>query len=71
MGLSYVKSILRLKIRNWFKEYIKDEVPKALVSIYGQDSPLQENFEYKGGFNNLYFLSKLKEDADFITTLGT
>ena len=62
--------------RNEVKYFIKDEIPKAAICVYGFDTPLSEKEDFRRSYNDLYFVSQLKvissnqSDSEFITKIG-
>lgn len=52
------------------KFYIRDEVPKANICVYGFDNQLSEKEEFRSHYNDLFFMSQLKADVELITKIG-
>lgn len=57
-------------ILNEVKYFIRDEVPKAAVCVFGFDTPLSEKEDFRKHYNDLFFVSQLKSDSEFITKIG-
>ena len=56
--------------RNEIKFYIREEVHKSCIMMYGYENELDEYDSYISYYNDLYMMSEMRIDTEMITKIG-
>lgn len=52
------------------KNYVREECPKSLIALYSME-PGQDEPSFKSAFNQLYMYSELRQEVEFVCSIGS